>query len=88
MPGKDGNTVLKEIKQQFPLVEVIILTGHATVDSAIDGLQSGANDYLTKPADIEDLIQKAQAAYAKRMRQEEKIMLAESEKNRNTPRET
>ena len=41
MPEMDGNTVLKVIKRDFPLVEVIMLTGHATLDSAIDGLKSG-----------------------------------------------
>ncbi|MFZ5571565.1 MAG: response regulator [Thermodesulfobacteriota bacterium] len=73
MPGKDGNTVLKEIKSQFPLVEVIMLTGHATMESAIDGLKFGATDYLTKPADMELLIQKAEDAYEKRLRHEERI---------------
>jgi DNA-binding NtrC family response regulator len=87
MPGKDGNTILKEIKQQFPLVEVIMLTGHATVESAIDGLKSGATDYLTKPADIEELIEKAEEAYAKRLRLEEKIRLAQSKKFMKSPRE-
>ncbi len=87
MPGKSGNTVLKEIKSQFPLVEVIMLTGHATVESAIDGLKSGATDYLTKPADIQELIRKAEEAYEKRMRLEEKIRLAQSKKFMKTPRE-
>jgi DNA-binding NtrC family response regulator len=87
MPGKDGNTVLREIKQMFPLVEVIMLTGHATMDSAIDGLKFGAADYLTKPADIEELIQKAKEAYEKRLRQEEKIRLAQSKQIMKSPRE-
>jgi len=87
MPGKDGNTILREIKQLFPLVEVIMLTGHATVDSAIDGLKSGAADYLTKPADIEELIRKAEDAYEKRLRQEEKIRLAQSKQIMKSPRE-
>jgi len=42
MPGMDGNETLKAIKSLYPLVEVIMLTGHATVDSAIVGLKSGA----------------------------------------------
>ncbi len=78
MPGKDGNIILKEIKHQFPLVEVIMLTGHATVESAIDGLKSGATDYLTKPIDMDELIQKAEEAFEKRKRVEEKIRKAES----------
>lgn len=87
MPGKDGNTVLKEIKSRFPLVEVIMLTGHATVESAVDGLKSGATDYLTKPIDIEDLIEKAEEAFEKRQRLEEKIRLAQSKKYMKSPRE-
>ena len=53
MPGMDGVATLREIKRQFPMVEVIMLTGHATVESAIEGLKAGAADYLMKPADLE-----------------------------------
>ena len=56
MPGMDGVATLKAIKSRYPLVEVIMLTGHATVESAEDGLKSGATDYLMKPADINELI--------------------------------
>ena len=87
MPGMDGNDVLKEIKRQFPMVEVIMLTGHATVESAVDGLKSGATDYLTKPADIEELILKAEEAFEKRQRLEEKIRMAQFKKSMKTPRE-
>ena len=65
MPGMDGVTALKAIKSQFPLVEVIMFTGHASVDSAVDGLMSGATDYLTKPLDIEELIAKVEEAFAR-----------------------
>ena len=80
MPGEDGNTILREIKQQFPLVEVIMLTGHATIESAVDGLKCGATDYLTKPADIEEVVRKAEEAYEKRKRMEDKICQAQSKK--------
>jgi DNA-binding NtrC family response regulator len=73
MPGMDGMATLKAIKNRHPLVEVIMLTGHATVESAVEGLKSGAADYLMKPTDIEDLIRKAEDAYAKRQVLEEKI---------------
>ena len=76
MPGMDGNETLREIKRQYPMVEVIMLTGHATVESAIDGLKSGASDYLMKPADIEDVIQKAEEAFMRRQNIEEKIRIA------------
>ncbi|WP_320175376.1 response regulator [Maridesulfovibrio sp.] len=62
MPYKDGLTVLQEIKRDFPLVEVIMLTGHATVESAITGMQNGAFDYLMKPCSIDDLVEKIRAA--------------------------
>jgi DNA-binding NtrC family response regulator len=78
MPGMDGLEVLKIIKTEFPLTEVIMLTGHATVESAVDGLKCGATDYLMKPTALEDLIQKAEEAYSKRQRMEEKIRLAQA----------
>ncbi|MGM0654839.1 MAG: response regulator [Thermodesulfobacteriota bacterium] len=87
MPGMDGNETLKQIKELYPLTEVIMLTGHATVDSAIDGLKSGAWDYLMKPADIEDIIEKAELAFQKRMNQEEKIRSAQAKQYMKSPRE-
>jgi len=87
MPGMDGNETLKEIKRQFPQVEVIMLTGHATVESAIDGLKSGATDYLVKPAEIDELIAKAREAFQKRLVLEEKISMAQSRKYMKSPRE-
>jgi len=87
MPGMDGNETLKAIKRLYPLVEVVMLTGHATVDSAIDGLKSGATDYLMKPADIDDIIEKAEEAYEKRRRLEEKIRTAQTKKFMRSPRE-
>lgn len=73
MPGMDGIQTLAEIKKSFPLVEVIMLTGHATVESAIEGMQLGAFHYLMKPCDIDTLIAKATDAAAKKRGHEEKI---------------
>ena len=87
MPGMDGNATLKEIKKLYPMVEVIMLTGHATVESAIDGLKSGAIDYLMKPADIEEIIEKAEAAFAKIQSLEEKIRVAQTRRLMKSPRE-
>ena len=87
MPGMDGIAVLKEIKSRFPMVEVIMLTGHATVESAIDGLKSGATDYLMKPTGIDELVGKAEEAFKKRQRLEEKIRLAQSRKFMKSPRD-
>ena len=87
MPGMDGNATLKEIKRQFPLTEVIMLTGHATMESAIDGLKSGAIDYLMKPADIDEVILKAEEAFEKRQSLEEKIRVAQMRKLMKSPSE-
>ncbi|MBF0201922.1 MAG: response regulator [Desulfamplus sp.] len=87
MPEMDGNETLRKIKALFPLVEVIMLTGHATVDSAIDGMKSGARDYLMKPADIDDIMEKALDAFARRQKQEEKIRAAQAKKYMRSPRE-
>jgi len=87
MPGIDGNAVLREIKRQFPLTEVIMLTGHATIESAIDGLKSGAVDYLMKPADLDEIIQKAEEAFEKRQALEEKIRVARMRKLMKSPSE-
>ena len=64
-----------------------MLTGHATVESAIDGLKSGATDYLMKPTEIDELIAKAREAFQKRLLLEEKIQLAQSRQYMKSPRE-
>ena len=76
MPGMDGVETLAKIKQKFPLVEVIMLSGQATVESAIEGMKRGAFDYLMKPSDIDQLIEKVTAAAAKKRQHEEKIIQA------------
>ncbi len=78
MPGMDGIETLRAIKRTYPLVEVIMLTGHGTIDSAVEGLKSGATDYLTKPTDVRDLIEKAEEAFEKRQVLEDKIRVAHS----------
>lgn len=87
MPGMDGIETLKAIKRRFPMVEVIMLTGHGTVESAVEGLKSGATDYLTKPTDVNDLIAKAEEAFEKRQRLEEKIRVAQTRAYMKSPRE-
>lgn len=66
MPQMDGLQTLKEMKKLNPSVEVIMLTGHANVDSAVEGLELGAFDYLMKPVDIDELLYKLQDAVKKR----------------------
>jgi DNA-binding NtrC family response regulator len=76
MPGMDGIETLAEIKKKFPLVEVIMLSGHSTVESAIEGMKQGAFDYLMKPCDIDQLMPKVTEAAAKKRQHEEKIIQA------------
>ncbi len=77
MPGLDGIAALREIKQLAPLIEVIMLTGHGTVQTAIDGMKLGAFDYILKPVKNEDLVDKINKGYARKVEQEERIRQAE-----------
>jgi len=77
MPGKDGIATLKEIKQLKPLTQVIMLTGNATVETAISGMKLGAFDYLMKPTETEDLVQKINAAAKIKQEHDERIQQAE-----------
>ena len=79
MPGMDGLTALREIKKRFPLVEVIMLTGHASMEVAIEGMEVGAFDYLMKPMDIDELLYKLQDAYKKKTLHEDRIRHAVNE---------
>jgi DNA-binding NtrC family response regulator len=78
MPGKDGITVLKAIKSRHPIVEVILLTGHGTIDTAVEGLKSGAFDYVQKPARFDELLDKLHAARHRKAEHEERIRRAEA----------
>jgi len=73
MPGMDGIQTLREIKKNHPLVEVVMLTGHASIEVAIEGMELGAFDYLMKPVEIDELLYKLQDAYKKKSLQEDKI---------------
>jgi len=77
MPGMDGIETLKEIKKQNPIVEIILLTGHGTIETAIEGLKLGAYDYLLKPADTKEMAKKLEGARTRKEEQEERIREAE-----------
>ena len=79
MPGKDGIETLKEINHVKPLVLVIMLTGHGTVETAIEGMKLGAYDYLMKPTDTDDLVAKIAKAHHLKTEHEERIRKAEIE---------
>jgi DNA-binding response OmpR family regulator len=65
MPGRDGLETLREIKRINPLTEVILLSGRGTKDIAIEGMQCGAYDFLTKPLEIAELVDKIHAAHTR-----------------------
>lgn len=73
MPGMDGIETLKELKKKRPLLEVVMLTGHASVESGVQGMQYGAFDYVMKPADIDDLLEKIREAYERKALHEARL---------------
>jgi len=79
MPGRDGIETLWEIKAIKPLIHVIMLTGNATVETAIEGMRLGAYDYLMKPTETEDLVKKITMAHKLKKEHEERIRRAEVE---------
>jgi DNA-binding NtrC family response regulator len=88
MPGMDGGEVLRVLKEEHQFLEAIILTGHGSLESAVELTKLGAYSYLPKPYELEKLIQVLQEAYQARLRKKfasdqatmEKIMtLAEGE---------
>jgi len=79
MPGMDGIETLKEIKKRFPLVEVIMLTGHGTIQTSVKGMKLGAFDYLLKPPDFDALLRKVTDARERKDQHEDRIRLAENQ---------
>ncbi len=78
MPEMDGIETLREIKKRFPLVEVIMLTGHGSTETAVQGMKMGAFDYLMKPADFKELSAKLVGARKRKDEQDERIRKAEA----------
>ncbi|MCL7488720.1 MAG: response regulator [Desulfobulbaceae bacterium] len=85
MPGMGGIETLREIKCRMPLIEVVMLTGHASVESGIDGMKMGAFDYLMKPMELDPLLEKLQEAYAKKKNQQDKIEMAQIKRDMARP---
>jgi len=74
MPGGiDGIEALREIKNIQPLAEVVMLTGHASMETSIEGMKLGAFDYLLKPMKLENLLEKMTEAFENKSRQDKKI---------------
>ena len=72
MPEMDGIAALTEIKKIAPQTEVIILTGHESMDAAVEAMRLGGYDYLLKPCPVEDLLAKIESAYERKMTREGK----------------
>jgi DNA-binding NtrC family response regulator len=77
MKGMDGVETLRTIKSAQPLIEVIMLTGHASLEIAREGMRLGAFDYLMKPIDLDELLYKLEDAYQKKTIQQHKIKTIE-----------
>ena len=86
LPGIDGTDVLREIKSLKPLTEVVMLTGHGTVEMAIEGMKLGAFDILMKPCETEDLIAKIDKAHDRKAEQEDRIRAAKISGFTSSPR--
>jgi DNA-binding NtrC family response regulator len=72
MPGMNGIEVLAEIKKINPAMEVIILTGHASVDAAADIMKLGGYDYLLKPCSVDELMDKIDGAHERKLAREKR----------------
>ena len=73
MPKMSGIETLREIKKKKPLVEVIMLTGHGSVESGIQGLQLGAFNYVMKPVPLNELLKQMNQAYERKLIEEDRI---------------
>jgi len=62
MPGMDGMTVLRTIKERWPESEVVIITGYPSIDSAKEAIRLGASDYLAKPVGPDEIVKAASSA--------------------------
>ncbi|MBU1903054.1 MAG: response regulator [Proteobacteria bacterium] len=66
MPGMDGITTLREIRKLGLFTETLILTGHGSIDTALEAIKLGAYDYLSKPCEIDELVDKIEGAWGKK----------------------
>jgi DNA-binding NtrC family response regulator len=72
MPGLGGLATLREIKNAGYPTEVLILTGHGAVDSALEAIRLGAYDYLTKPCEVDQLVGKIEGAWEQKSEEEKR----------------
>jgi DNA-binding NtrC family response regulator len=86
MPGMDGISTLIEIKKLGLFTETLILTGHGSIDSALEAIKLGAYDYLTKPCEIDELVAKIEGAWEKKDGAEKKDVQEKIHKMVESPR--
>lgn len=80
MPEMNGMEALAELKKLHRTVEVIMLTGHASVDVAVEIMKLGGYEYLLKPCPVDELLLKIEAAAERKMAREERLRKAEEGK--------
>jgi DNA-binding NtrC family response regulator len=73
MPGMSGEQILEIFKKKYPDMEIVILTGHGSIDSAVQCTQAGSYSYLQKPCETEELIEVLKEAYKTRIQKKEKL---------------
>ena len=73
MPGIDGEETLKALKKEHQWMEIVVLTGHGSIDSAVECTRDGAHSYLQKPCDLDQLLEVLMEAYKKRVMNKNKI---------------
>jgi DNA-binding NtrC family response regulator len=72
MPGMDGIETLREIKKLQPLLQVIMLSGNASINAAVEGMRLGAFEYLLKPAGLDEVLAKVEEAFNRKLLQEQR----------------
>jgi DNA-binding NtrC family response regulator len=84
MPDLDGIEATQTIKNNHPLIEIILLSGHASLEASLEGMKRGAFDYLLKPVNIDELVYKIEDAHRKKELQEEKIRQLEDKSDESS----
>lgn len=86
MPGMDGLTTLKEIQKLDLFTQTLVLTGHGSIDSALEAMKYGAYDFLTKPCEIDELLSKIEGAWEKKDGEVQQDMMDKIQKVVESPK--
>ena len=88
LPDKDGNTILKTVTDKFPKTKVILMTGYAEVNLAVDAIKTGAFDYISKPINPEKMLETIQKALSGKEEMQQKQTATKSSRKEITPQDT